>query len=239
MKESKDAYTERLFDEALRYASQQALEDLYDECAADDGELSIPGELDAQIQALIAGERAKEQAQQKKKRRHKRIGYLVASIALTFFIGSACIMSVDAWRVKIFNFVLEVTDGAIDFRMDSGDDGAKKIKDKDAENIAFRPTYLPEGFELEETEVFPAKVFITFVDKQKHRINFQSYISEGALVTEFTNEQKEPIEIGGQEGYIVRKEESKTIIWQNGENAFRLSGDISEEELIRIAESVT
>lgn len=240
MKEPKDAYTDRLFDEALRYAGQQALEDLYDECAADDGaELPIPDELDAQIQALIAAERAKEQAQQKKKRRRKRLGYLAASVAATFIIGSVCITSVDAWRVRFFNFVLEVTDGAIDFRLDSGDNGAKKIKDKDAENIAFRPTYLPEGFALEEVESAPSKISLVFRNNKSEHVSFQWYLSENALITEYADEDKEPIEIGDKKGFIVRKEDKITVLWQDGEAAFRVSGNIAEEEIIKTAKSVT
>lgn len=239
MKEPKDAYTDRLFDEALRYASQQALEELYDECAADDGGAPpIPNELDAQIQALIAAERAKEQAQQKKKRRRKRIGYIAASVVLTFIVGSFCITHVDAWRVKFFNFVLEVTDGAIDFRLDSGDNGAKKIKSKDAENIDHKPTYLPEGFELTESDISAFKALLIFEDTHKQSITFQLYPSEDALITEFTEAEKEKIKINEKDGYIVRKSDKLVLIWQNGEVAFRLSGMIAEEELIKIAESV-
>lgn len=241
MKEPKEAYTDRLFDEALRYASQQALEELYDECAADDGggEPPIPDELDAQIQALIAAERAKERAGKKKKNRRKRFGYIAASVAAAFIIGSACIPHVDAWRVKFFNFVLEVTDGAIDFRLDSGDDGTKKIKDKDAENIAFRPTYLPEGFQLEEVDSAPSKISLVFRNNKSEHVSFQWYLSESALITEYADEDKEPIEIGNKKGFIVRKEDKITVLWQDGEAAFRVSGNIDEEEIVKTAKSVT
>ena len=159
-----------------------------------------------------------------------------AKIAAIFFliiaIGTgATIFSVEAWRVKFLNFVFDSESSNTDYNF--SDTGGTTYSD---DTIVL--DYIPMGFEL--TGNYTAKSSI-HMDFSKGNDYFQIVINDinknSSIDTE--NGTVEKIMINNKyEGLYISNPNINAVIWHNNEYSFRVLGNISKEEIIKIAENV-
>ncbi len=98
--------------------------------------------------------------------------------------------------------------------------------------------YIPEGFSLtKEDDGKIGKV------KQYEKDSYYIYIEKGILTGTYsyhTDTNGETVEVNGTE-YVFRNDEEYGIlgyIWNNGEYVFEIEGNLSKEEILKIAESI-
>lgn len=247
----KDEHFEKLFEEMLRESGTESLERLYDEYTKkypDENE-PIPDELDEMVRSLVddvteapaaaaaehGSAKVAELSGRKKKgffRRHYRI---VALFAVVLLIGGGIgAMSVEAWRIKIFNLVIEVSDGKNVF-------GAKEEGDNsgisEARDDLKLPMYQPKGFHLDSQQSQNNAYFVIFTDKTNDIIYEQRKIETGRFY-ENPGENEEYISINGNEGVVVQEDNLVKVMWKDNEYIYKLSGVCDKEDLIKMAQSV-
>ena len=102
---------------------------------------------------------------------------------------------------------------------------------------AYAPTYMPEGFEFVERTDFKDKHDISYSDSKNTVVISQFYNcsynidTEGALDIIHTN-------INNSEAIIVLKEDKNIISWSVDKTMLWVRGNVSIDELIKIAESM-
>ena len=96
--------------------------------------------------------------------------------------------------------------------------------------------YIPQGFIL--TEHFSVKKQVNLIfTKQDKNFGFgmgamdgnPTYDTENATITEMT--------INGNPAVYSTKPNVNILVWTDGENRFKISGNISQKEMIKIAEN--
>ncbi len=247
----KDEHFEKLFEEMLRESGTESLERLYDEYTKkypDENE-PIPDELDEMVRSLvddvteapaaaaIEPEPAKvaELSGRKKKgffRRHYRI---VAVLALVVFIGGAYTMSVEAWRIKIFNLVLQGFEDHIIFGPES-EDGTKKMIEV-SDDVKF-PREAPDGYHLKKQSQSSSGEMFSYKNEDDDEILYERRNIESTIFYESPKDDEDEIYINGNKGYILQEGNYIKIVWADNESVYKLSGVCKKEDLVKMAESV-
>ena len=188
---------------------------------------------------------SKEHEEKMKKlfRREKRRGVIkriskhskgfAAGVVAVVVVSGVAVFSVEAWRTKVVNFVLndKTTHTEISF--------VENSETVIAGDVYFK--YIPEGFEVIEEDVSRTSTDIIFHDGttkigyQKALISIEKSIdTENAIVKDVT--------INGMEGIVSKKDNKIILVWHDEEYVYTItsSGEnrpISEEEIIKIAQN--
>ena len=195
---------------------------------------SFPKKLDTWIQEYIKQEEKKEKRInliKNIKKQSKR----AAIILLIIIAGiSTLIFTVEAIRVRVFNFFIERNERYTEIRIE--EENNIKTPELDWENY-YQPTYMPEGYYFESEEDGGLIKILNYSDGKNQIIITQTNNSAGIQIdTEDATTEK--ININGNEGFLIIKEDRSMIFWHNEERSFTITGNIKKEEIIKIAESI-
>lgn len=235
----KNQFYEDMLDKAIEYAGKEIEDDFYSQFSDEfaDEEVDLPEDFDQKMKAMFAEAHAEEKKELRKKLRPRRIRNIAATIIVTICVGSACIMSVDAWRVKIFNIVFEITDGGRSVKYNNPDSDSDLNKKLDI-NLADKvPEYVPKGYTVLEIKQIGTKYAILYKNEDGDYLQFETSDAE---ITSFDiySEYDEKIDISGVSGYYASKGGVSVLIWDENGIVFKLTGLIGKEELLKIANSV-
>lgn len=233
----KNQFYEDMLDKAIEYAGKEIEDDFYaqfsDEFA--DEEVDLPEDFDQKMKAMFAEARTEEKKELRKKLRPRRIRNIAATIIVTICVGSACIMSVDAWRIKIFNIVFEITDSGRSIEYSDPDKGSNKKLNSESNDAI--PEYIPNGYTMDEVHKSGTKRMTSYKNKSEDKIWIEM---SDAAITSFNVYAKhdEEIDINGATGYFASNNGISTLIWDLNGNVFRVSGCIAKDEIIKIAKNI-
>lgn len=158
--------------------------------------------------------------------------FLIVSTSLTLFFS----INVEA-REKFFDWIIE----------DHGDFSIftpENIENRDMEQLKIddlKINYIPEGYELVDIQKGKINKIYTYKNKSDNyfRITLSELIeSYGTNAYDTEDAILEEIKINGHDGYIWRHNEYMLIWQQNGIECF-IYGNISREEIIKIAEYIS
>jgi hypothetical protein len=157
----------------------------------------------------------------------------VASIILAVVIGfTATVMSVEGLREKFINFIVET------FKLGSI---VKVVNvEDDFEFVKMSPRYIPDGFILEKEVYVEGNIFRTkYTSNNDLWINYTQNTSTEALTGINTeNVDYTKLSIDGFEGILTIKDGIYNIVFNDGFYTFNVSTNLSEQEVIKIAESI-
>ncbi len=161
----------------------------------------------------------------------KRSVAAVLVIALLSFGG---LMTVEAYREKVIEIMVQVFHDLTCYRFVSS------AEERELSAVEFG--YMPEGMELsEEILTGPGRyVRYTNADGKFFELN-QIAIAAGddsGSILDTEDSVIEVFEIRGNEAVANMKHGSTFIFWTEGHELFELSGDITVEELRRVAENL-
>lgn len=113
-----------------------------------------------------------------------------------------------------------------------------------AKDADFRPGWIPEGYAEASTKTVQQKTTVIYANKEGKRLRF-SYIQgadEADWIIDTTQCEVLDAWVGGEPAQVFRAlsvDTANALIWTDSEQrAFFLSGFVSEDDLIRMAESV-
>lgn len=100
------------------------------------------------------------------------------------------------------------------------------------------PTYIPEGFTQIESVSTPSKHILSYRDD--NNMYFDITISSASTVTQLNSEGAviEPVYIGDEYGELITKGGWAGVIWSTETNIFTVDGELSEEEILKIARNL-
>lgn len=247
----KDEHFEKLFEEMLRESGTESLERLYDEYTKkypDENE-PIPDELDEMVRSLVddvteapaaaaaesGSAKVAELSGRKKKgffRRHYRI---VALFAVVLLIGGGIgAMSVEAWRIKIFNLVIEVSDGKKVFGSQDADTSKQTVEISNGIKV---PENIPKGYKFDIQYPSDTGDILVYTNGDSDII-FEQRKMDNTKFYESPQDDEEEIYINNNKGFILQNDEYIKIMWSDGNAIYKLSGSCDKQELIEMAESV-
>ena len=206
----------------------------FDRISADVSEITCPSTLDSWFENY--------NKQLKKLDQKRKIGawYQLLSKRVAVFIAIALVgifvttMSVEAFRIKLFNIVTEVTDKYTKVSIVETENGIESQIDWDS---YYAPGYIPEGYTFSKSEYFGEIKIIFYSDTSGKEIQFSQtpvnpeyqIDTEDAVVTE--------VIVNAEKGILVEKEGLLTLIWTTGEKTFHIIGEIKRDEIIKMAGS--
>ncbi len=203
-------------------ANALADEDLYD---AEYDEFEFSKEHQKKMNALFRNERKKC----KKNTDEKSMRKMLAVAAVLIVILSISVMSVSAWRVKILNFVLNIsqTNSDIDF------DG-KGNNSYNSDGINFK--YIPEGFVLTQKDG-SAGLYLKF-ENDTYYFDFEmGDVTENISIdTESANIEK--ISINAQEAIYSENDNHNILVWHDEKFTYRMIGNLDRSSMLKIAENI-
>ena len=172
----------------------------------------------------------------KRKKRVVKSLNRVAVMFLVILVGfGTCMMTVDAFRARFFNLFINQQGNHAEIEFSSSEE---------INNIpewVSLPQYIPENF-YETSAVYSEDnalvdysntqndIFISFTQDRSQ--NLSTHID-----TEETQEYKK-ITVNGNDGVYMFKDGYSTLTWQGGDSVFGIFSQLSEEEVLKIAESV-
>ena len=244
-----DNYEDALFTKLMDWHAQIEGNRLLDENESlkNDPNFYMPDGLDRRSMNTISSAfKAKKQEERHKKATTilKRIAMIVL-ICATLFTGLMCTAS--AFREAVFRLFTNDYEEKTDMKIfDSLGGTLDKVEnnisiDEIPEDISL-PTWLPEGYVLTSLSCEDGHTNAKYTSELGNQILYKELPDSFTygIDTEDTDEIKS-ISINGYEGVFVSKGEKSSITWgDTASNKFiRISSEtISEEEIIRIAESV-
>ncbi|MDW7669263.1 MAG: DUF4367 domain-containing protein [Bacillota bacterium] len=124
----------------------------------------------------------------------------------------------------------------ISHRKDIGNNFKSKLPDEWKEY--YYPTFIPDNFELITAEEFGNSKYLTFENNLDQYIkiiqssmNFESQIdTEGATIIE--------IDVNGNEGMLIEKDNRLILIWNNDERIFRIQNNLDRNTILKIANNL-
>ncbi len=159
----------------------------------------------------------------------KRAAVIFIAVIL---ISAISISSVSAWRIKFMNFIIEMTRYDTDINFDDNDSKTDTYK---FEEITLE--YIPEGFKLERSEVRENHLNLTF-EKNQEFFNFRTRDIGGSLSIDTENADVKKLMINGSYALYSENNNNSILVWHDDETAYILTGNISQNELIKIAEKI-
>ncbi len=165
------------------------------------------------------------------------IGKQVAAVLLAVVLAlSAVTVSVEALREPFFEFLIETFER---FTLITFHENEDQPEDEFIPLEPIDPTYIPEGFELVQedngffshTKTFKNKEHLQYTYSQTSKEGLQMYLD-----TEDATSKK--IHIQSHEGILVYENNNTILFFTDEQYTYEVSGNIPENELIKIAESI-
>ena len=112
-----------------------------------------------------------------------------------------------------------------------------------AENFNGLPTWVPEGYELEDIivdETPMQRIYVAiFVNGEKtFRINIRSHLLEESEKIEISNDPLEIYRVSDMEYYIFANANKLRVVWLDGSYECNISGDLTVEEIKKMIDSI-
>ena len=169
--------------------------------------------------------------------------YKAASVLLlAVIITSVTVFNVDALRIKLYNFILDMRDEYSNIKIEPADEAGTSIIKINWEN-AYAPALIPEGFKLSSVSNNELLKSLQYSDSDNNLIILQQYSSEGTINVDTENADTVlRVFVKGREGILVEKGNDITISWNYEDYIFIMNfinTGLSKEEAMKIAESVT
>ncbi len=161
---------------------------------------------------------------------------VAAVLAFMVVSVSASTVSLEASRSKLIDVVSTTSSGDTTLKFSSSEDSADGLGE-----ITFE--YLPEGMvEVDREEDGFLMRYIEFEDKNGQRIIFNqlAVLSSSSYVTDLNTHDmmKSVVYINGVEATLYASEDFNVLLWQERAYLYDLSGYVSTEELILVAEGI-
>ena len=227
MSGTKQIDVEKLIDSMLEDIVPAVSKERARELEKPEEEVTFSPEHEAKMRKLFRRERRCAQRKRMVKYTRRAAVFLAGIIVLSGF----AIMSVEAWRVKIVNYFMEITQQETAFHFEHDATGDSYQTDELALD------YIPDGFELKQS-VSKRDGLRLFFEKEDLKFSVNVYPQKGNKGIDTENADIKKFKINGREAVFSTKENKNILVWNDGEYAFQIIGNISESEIVKIAENL-
>ena len=158
----------------------------------------------------------------------------VAIIFLIFIsIAFATTMSVEAYRVRFFEVVIEVWEEFTSIIFND------KQNIDDGKLIPVNPTYIPDNFKIIEHEINSYEQFIYWQNDNGIEIMFeQAKITANSIITDTEGIDIEELLIGEQKIIYFTNKNINQIYWNDSNYIYTIISEYDKNELLKMVESI-
>lgn len=152
----------------------------------------------------------------------------ICLIGFVLFTASVC--SVSAWRTWFLDFFFD--EDAPNSKFNFNETDRAYYRD---ENISL--SYIPRGFESTRNTVSENIIILLFEkDDLYFTVSVKSLNGQGSVDTEDATVSR--IDINGSEAILIEKKDANQIMWRDDESIFNVTGNISSDEIVKIAKNL-
>ena len=186
---------------------------------------------------LAQFEKALGRAAGKKSGRNKKIVRLInramASAAVLVIVFLISMVTVDAFRMEVFNLLFRADPKYTTISVQPDDPMSA--------NGTKLPKYIPEGYAISNqmSDDSYSQITYTVKDNPEKIIMYDVYTKENAINIDTEDTQNaQKVMINGAEATVILKNDLTNIVWTAGSHIYYISGTVSTEEIIKMAESI-
>ena len=234
MTEQADKKAEKIMSAYFDYIGEMHLENIcrgLDEQKEEIDRIQVPESLDAWFIRFMDQHRKKE-SRGRLFTGLRKASSKAAVILLVLFVSMMVItVSVDAFRIKVYNLLFESNEKYSSVRVDELGD------EMNWEDFYF-PAYVPKGFQVKSARELKQVRIIEFTDDKGEYITFfQSTNGNDMQMDTEAGDQRE-VMVNDRVAILSEKSGKSILFWHNDECSFWLTSGLDGEVLVRIAESV-
>ena len=230
---------ENMMDSLYRYVGYRHSENVareLDEISKLAKDMEYPKELDDWFAGYIENVK-KSEKKAKRMAAAKRIANKAAMVAIVLMIGLALVtFSVDALRIGVLNFIVETTQRYTSIKV------GNVIDKEDEVTIPWSSYYLPEyitdGYSISRVEEFSDIRMIYYQNASGEVIEFSQSFGNYNYQIDTENTEATEVMINDTKGILVDKDGVVTLLWNNSDYTFYLTGKADKKEIIKMAESI-
>lgn len=222
---------DKMIDDEFLYAHMPQVEKVMLERIPLESELShqFSKRFNRKMKALLKYER---QTPAMQRFAHKmKTAAAVLLIALSIVFGT--VMSVEAYRIRFFEFVTEVWEELTSIVIHSNNNA-----DHDT-LMPIIPSYVPAGYSIIEQMSDKYENTIIYSNENGFEIYYsQRMLSQSEFILDSEDAKTKKIMIGSQETYLIVNKGTTQLYWYDDFSVFSLIGNLDETELIKMATSI-
>ena len=157
---------------------------------------------------------------------------IAACILICLSVGFAALMAIPTVRASVWDSVVNFYEKYIKFDFNVTAGGEETIGE-------YTLGYVPDGFVRTDAMETPLKNVYKYGNGQCI-FNIEYYYPEGNTIAyDDENGKIHIIEINGVDGYLIEYLGGRySLTWQNNKAVFTIDGDLSVDEMIKIAEKI-
>ncbi len=187
---------------------------------------------ETKMQALFS-----RQHEASKRAKYKKLATQVAvAISIVVILSTISILSVEAWRASVLRFISEVGERSTTFRLEGGQVDYGDLLIGPAE--LYLPTYMPAGYTFEHLDKAGGFYVATYENDAGDMIILQNLTDGTTVGIDSEDADHEQLFLNDEEAHYYYKDGYSTLLFGYDENAFLISGLVSREEIVKIAESM-
>ncbi len=225
----------KIFDQVLQYAAEKEIDDLCSDLPSEEdlkSKITFSPSFENKMDRLFKYERRKQS--------YKRFGKSALRVAAVIFVllaaSTTVIFSVEAFRVPFLNL----------FSVTKKDSTTINVENKTVDYKAFSeqakglflPSYIPEGYTVKSVAKFGPVYEVSFADSKGNIISLKKLPGGTSLGVDSENAKVENITINNAQAQYYEKGDIHNLVFKLNENAYFLTGYLSQNEMIHIAESM-
>lgn len=154
---------------------------------------------------------------------------LLAVLSLSF----GFIMCVEAYRTRLFEILVRVEEELTSLFIYS-----EEITGDETLILKY-PAYIPKGYSvIEQTDTMYTNLVIYGNESGNEICYLQKMIGQGEFIFDTENAETRDITIGTAKGFIILNKGIVQIFWYDDFNTYSLIGNLDENEMIKMAESI-
>ena len=158
---------------------------------------------------------------------------IIVAAAACIVIMFGLMMTSEAVRDRVTQFIVELFGGYAEVKLDNIEELPPSDK------VIYALTYVPEGYVLtQEEHVIGQQQRYQKSDEELFDFNVYTATAVSQLSTDDAI-KVEHITMHGEEGLLLVYEGWTTVMWSNEQYLFSVTGTLSEEEALKIANGVT
>lgn len=202
-----------MYDYAREEGRQLAKE--YDEAQKNGTLPEVPEELDRKCRALIDGTFAKMERKTRLKRIVRSAARAAAVLFVVLGVMATTVMSVDALRVPVINFLMDTSEKYSRIQFDTED---TNIKSEDNQYSVKLESNIPEGYRCKEKNISSEYFgFIQYVNSDDNSIVFNFFPTSTERLIDTEGVEIDKIEIGVYSVALVEKN-GYSVVWTDLDN---------------------
>lgn len=226
---------EIIFDKIIKYAAVKQGDKLAHETPSEK-ELAAKYTFSCEFEEKMQGLFVRQKRYERNVRLVRTAIKIAAAIFISLSVSAIAVMSVEAWRVRVLNFISEISGKSTTIQIYGRETDYDRFL-TEAREIHL-PTYIPDEYKTESIEKVDDFYLVTYKNYMGDMLELIRLPIGASIGIDSEDAFTEQIIVNGQPALYSLKNEIGNLFFKYNENAFLISGQLTKEELTKIAESM-